>query len=322
MNSNLLEVQGLKTYFPIHSGLLRRESGSVKAVDDISFYVKKGESFGLVGESGCGKSTTGRSILRLIEPTEGKVLFEGKEISSMPKEQLRGIRKDMQIIFQDPFASLNPRHTVRKILEEPFIVHGIGNSKDRLDQVLQLMEHVGLNRSQLDRYPHQFSGGQRQRIAIARALALNPKLIVADEPVSALDVSIQSQILNLLKQLQRDFQLTYIFIAHDLSVVKHFCDRVAVMYLGRIVELTDKHELYRNPQHPYTQALLSAVPAPDPFVKNERIILEGDVPSPANAPQGCAFHTRCPAAMERCILERPKLLSTNEHHHVACHLYS
>ncbi|MCZ8514263.1 dipeptide ABC transporter ATP-binding protein [Paenibacillus filicis] len=322
MSPNLLEVQGLKTYFPIKTGLLQRESGSVKAVDDLSFFVKKGETFGLVGESGCGKSTTGRSLLRLIEPTNGKVMFDGQDITSMSEKELRRIRKDMQIVFQDPFASLNPRHTVRKILEEPFIVHGIGSKEDRLDRVLKLMEHVGLNPSQLNRYPHQFSGGQRQRIVIARALALNPKLIVADEPVSALDVSIQSQILNLLKQLQRQFQLTFIFIAHDLSVVKHFCDRVAVMYLGRIVELAEKRELYSNPKHPYTQALLSAVPVPDPFVKSERIILEGDVPNPAKAPQGCAFHTRCPSASERCRTERPGLLQLSEQHQVACHLYS
>ncbi|TVY08542.1 ABC transporter ATP-binding protein [Paenibacillus cremeus] len=322
MNPNLLEVHQLKTYFPIRAGLFRKEVGSVKAVDDISFHVKKGESFGLVGESGCGKSTTGRSILRLIEPSEGKVMFDGQEITSMSKEQLRLIRKDMQVVFQDPFASLNPRHTVRKILEEPYIVHGIGNAEERMERVLELMEHVGLNRSQLDRFPHQFSGGQRQRIVIARALALKPKLIVADEPVSALDVSIQSQIINLLKDLQKQFQLTYIFIAHDLSVVKHFCDRVAVMYLGRIVELADTKELYREPKHPYTQALLSAVPVPDPFTEKQRIILQGDVPSPANAPLGCAFHTRCPLATDRCKTERPQLKPVGAGHQVACHLYA
>lgn len=321
MTKHVLEVEHLKTYFPIRTGFWQRVTGHVKAVDDVSFSVREGETFGIVGESGCGKSTTGRSVLRLIEPTEGKVVFDGQDVTSATDSQLRDMRRNMQIVFQDPFASLNPRHSVRRILEEPFLVHGALSGKERLERVLELMNVVGLNSSQLDRYPHQFSGGQRQRIAIARALALNPKLIVADEPVSALDVSIQSQILNLMQELQRKFGLTYIFIAHDLSVIKHFCDRVAVMYLGRIVEMADKASLYREPKHPYTQALLSAAPIPDPFVRKERIILEGDVPSPSKAPQGCAFHTRCPAAFERCKHERPVVKDAAAGHQVACHLY-
>lgn len=322
MSLDLLEVKHLKKYYPIKGGLLGRDIGQVKAVDDISFTVKKGETLGLVGESGCGKSTTGRSLLRLIEPTEGQVLFEGKDVTAMGKEQLRKIRRDMQIIFQDPFASLNPRHTVERILEEPMVIHGIGNARERKQRVLQLLEVVGLSSYHAKRYPHQFSGGQRQRIGIARALAVNPKLIVADEPVSALDVSIQSQVLNLMQDLQKEFQLTYIFIAHDLSVVKHISDRVGVMYLGRIVELADKHCLYDHPKHPYTKALLSAVPIPDPDVKKERVILQGDVPSPANAPKGCAFHTRCPVAMDICKVDRPTFNDQGEGHFVACHLYN
>lgn len=322
MTQDLLEVKHLKKYYPIKGGLLGRDIGQVKAVDDISFTVKKGETLGLVGESGCGKSTTGRALLRLIEPTDGQVLFEGKDVTAMGKEQLRKIRRDMQIVFQDPFASLNPRHTVERILEEPMIIHGIGNAKERKQRVLQLLEVVGLSAYHAKRYPHQFSGGQRQRIGIARALAVNPKLIVADEPVSALDVSIQSQVLNLMQDLQKEFQLTYIFIAHDLSVVKHISDRVGVMYLGRIVELTDKERLYDNPMHPYTQALLSAVPIPDPDVKKERVILQGDVPSPANAPKGCAFHTRCPVAMDICKSDRPVFQDQGAGHYVACHLYN
>lgn len=322
MAEDLLEVKHLKKYYPIKGGLFGRDIGQVKAVDDISFTVKRGETLGLVGESGCGKSTAGRSLLRLIEPTEGQVLFEGKDVTAMGKEELRKIRRDMQIVFQDPFASLNPRHTVERILEEPMIIHGIGNSKERKQRILQLLDVVGLNSYHAKRYPHQFSGGQRQRIGIARALAVNPKLIVADEPVSALDVSIQSQVLNLMLDLQKEFQLTYIFIAHDLSVVKHISDRVGVMYLGRIVELTDKDRLYEQPRHPYTQALLSAVPIPDPDVKKERVILQGDVPSPANAPKGCAFHTRCPAVMDVCKTDRPALQDLGDGHFVACHLYN
>lgn len=322
MTQDLLEVKNLKKYYPINGGLLGKEIGQVKAVDDISFTVKKGETLGLVGESGCGKSTTGRSILRLIEPTDGQVMFNGKDVTAMSKEELRKIRRDMQIVFQDPFASLNPRHTVERILEEPMIVHGMGNAKERKERVQYLLEVVGLSAYHAKRYPHQFSGGQRQRIGIARALAVNPKLIVADEPVSALDVSIQSQVLNLLQDLQKEFDLTYIFIAHDLSVVKHISDRVGVMYLGRVVELAGKDELYNNPKHPYTQALLSAVPIPDPDAQIERIILQGDVPSPANAPKGCAFHTRCPVAMDVCKSERPVFQDIGEGHFVSCHLYN
>ncbi|PCN44519.1 dipeptide/oligopeptide/nickel ABC transporter ATP-binding protein [Brevibacillus laterosporus] len=319
---DLLVVNRLKKYYPITGGVFAREIGAVKAVDDVSFRVKRGETLGLVGESGCGKSTTGRSILRLIEPTSGEVLFEGKNVARMKREEVREIRRDMQIIFQDPFASLNPRHTVGKILEEPLIVHGINSSKERSKRVHELLEVVGLSSYHTGRYPHQFSGGQRQRIGIARALILNPKLIVADEPVSALDVSVQSQVLNLMQDLQKEFNLTYLFIAHDLSVVRHISDRVGVMYLGRIAELADKDELYKNPLHPYTKALLSAVPVADPDKKQERIILQGDLPSPANPPSGCTFHTRCPHVMDVCREKRPEMLASRENHLVACHLYS
>ncbi|QDX93232.1 dipeptide ABC transporter ATP-binding protein [Brevibacterium sp. JNUCC-42] len=319
---DLLVVNRLKKYYPITGGVFGKEIGAVKAVDDVSFVVKKGETLGLVGESGCGKSTTGRSILRLIEPTSGEVLFEGKDVAKMKMEEMRQIRKDMQIIFQDPFASLNPRHHVGKILEEPLIVHGVSSSKERSKRVHELLEVVGLSSYHAGRYPHQFSGGQRQRIGIARALILNPKLIVADEPVSALDVSVQSQVLNLMQDLQKEFNLTYLFIAHDLSVVRHISDRVGVMYLGRIAELADKDELYVNPLHPYTKALLSAVPVADPDKKQERIILQGDLPSPANPPSGCTFHTRCPHVMDVCKEKRPEMLKFGENHQVACHLYS
>lgn len=322
MSQNLLEVLNLKKYFPIKGGVLGREIGQVKAVDDVSFTVKQGETLGLVGESGCGKSTTGRSILRLIEPTDGKIFFEGKDITTLSADEMRKMRRDMQIVFQDPFASLNPRHTVEKILEEPLIVHGLGNSKERKERVHHLLQVVGLNGYHAKRYPHQFSGGQRQRIGIARALAVNPKLIVADEPVSALDVSIQSQVLNLMQDLQKEYNLTYIFIAHDLSVVRHISDRVGVMYLGRIVELADKDSLYENPKHPYTEALLSAVPIADPDITRERIILQGDVPSPANPPKGCTFHTRCPKVMDICRVERPVIKDVGNGHFVACHLYN
>ncbi|TCZ78838.1 dipeptide ABC transporter ATP-binding protein [Paenibacillus albiflavus] len=321
MEQELLQVNHLKKYFSIRGGIFSREIGQVKAVDDVSFTVRKGETLGLVGESGCGKSTTGRSILRLIQPTDGQVLFEGKDVTKMSADEVRRLRRDMQIVFQDPFASLNPRHTVGRILEEPLIVHRIGNAKERKERVMHLLEVVGLHTAYAKRYPHQFSGGQRQRIGIARALALNPKLIIADEPVSALDVSIQSQVLNLMQDLQREFDLTYIFIAHDLSVVKHISDRVGVMYLGRMVELADKNRLYNTPKHPYTQALLSAVPNIDPDVKKERIVLQGDVPSPSNAPQGCAFHTRCALAMDSCKSIRPEWKAVGEGHFVACHLY-
>ncbi|TVY05675.1 ABC transporter ATP-binding protein [Paenibacillus cremeus] len=319
--NNLLEIKGLKKYFPIKSGGFGRTTRFVKAVDDVSFEVKEGETLGIVGESGCGKSTTGRSIIQLIEPSEGTVLFQGKDMTKLKGGELRAMRRDLQIIFQDPYASLNPRMTVGAILEEPLIIHGLGSAAERKQRVLEILNIVGLTPHHYNRYPHEFSGGQRQRIGIARALITRPKLIVADEPVSALDVSIQSQILNLMKELQEQFKLTYIFISHDLSVVRHISDRVGVMYLGRLVELADKHELYSNPQHPYTQALLSAVPHPDPRKTPERIILTGDVPSPANPPSGCAFHTRCSACMDICKTERPQMKKTKDGHAVACHLY-
>jgi len=321
MTETILKVENLKKHFPIYGGILKKTVGYVKAVDGISFEVKKGETLSLVGESGCGKSTTGRAVLRLVEPTEGKVFFEGENLLALNQEQMRQKRKDLQIVFQDPFASLNPRHTVQKILEEPYLVHQLGNRAERKESVYQLLETVGLNKEQAKRYPHQFSGGQRQRIGIARALTLRPKLIVADEPVSALDVSIQSQVLNLMEDLQEQFNLTYIFISHDLSVVRHISDRVGVMYLGNLVELADKHELYGQPLHPYTQALLSAVPEPDPDLKRERIILSGDVPSPSNPPHGCKFHTRCKYKMDICEKEEPKFIDVGNGHFVACHLH-
>ncbi len=317
----ILEVKGLKKYFDIKGGVFGKKVGEVKAVDDVSFTVYEGEILGIVGESGCGKSTTGKSILRLIEPSEGEVIFDGKDVTKLDAEEMRKLRRDMQIIFQDPYASLNPRHTIEKIISEPLLVHGIGDKESRKQKVQELLETVGLSAYHASRYPHQFSGGQRQRIGIARALAVNPKLVICDEPVSALDVSVQSQILNLMDDLKKEFKLTYLFIAHDLSVVKHISDRVGVMYLGRMVELAEKDELYENPMHPYTKALLSAVPVPDPDEKNERMILEGDVPSPSNPPTGCAFHTRCPECMEVCKTDRPEFKETTDNHFVACHLY-
>ena len=321
MSDELLVVSNLKKYYPITGGVLGSQVGVVKAVDDVSFSIRRGETLGLVGESGCGKSTTGRSLLRLIEPTSGEIRFDGVDVTALKADEMRKMRRDMQIVFQDPFASLNPRHNIGKILEEPLIVHGMGTSAERKKRVEQMLEVVGLNSYHARRYPHQFSGGQRQRIGIARALMLHPKLIVADEPVSALDVSIQSQVLNLMQDLQREMGLTYLFIAHDLSVVRHISDRVGVMYLGRIVELAESRQLYIKPLHPYTQALLSAVPVPDPDDVRERIILQGDVPSPANPPSGCSFHTRCPHATEECQTVRPAFQDVGDGHFVACHLY-
>ncbi|KAB2334657.1 dipeptide ABC transporter ATP-binding protein [Cytobacillus depressus] len=321
MSELLLEVSGLKKYFPITGGLLGGVKGEVKAVDDVSFHVRKGETLGIVGESGCGKSTTGRLLMRLIEASDGKIVFEDKEITSMSMSELRKIRRDIQMVFQDPYASLNPRHTVEKILEEPLIVHGIGTKEERKRRVHEMLEVVGLSSYHARRYPHQFSGGQRQRIGIAKALMTKPKLIIADEPVSALDVSIQAQVLNLMKDIQKEFGLTYIFISHDLGVVRHISDRVGVMYLGRLIELADSEELYENPKHPYTKVLLSAVPTPDPDIKRETILIKGELPSPANPPLGCAFHTRCSECMDICKTTRPVGQGENGHF-VACHLYN
>lgn len=321
LEDTLLKVENLKKYFPINKSVLGKTTSWVKAVDDVSFEIKRGETFGLVGESGCGKSTTGRSILRLIEPTSGKVFLGDKEISILEPEELRKTRKDMQIIFQDPFASLNPRHTVGKILEEPLIVQGIQNKKQRVESVKEILRVVGLDNYHAKRYPHQFSGGQRQRVGIARALILRPKIIIGDEPVSALDVSTQAQVLNLLQSLQEEFKLTYLFIAHDLGVVKHISDRVGVMYLGKMVELTTSSNLYKKPLHPYTKALLSAVPVLDTNARKERIILQGDIPDASDPPKGCSFHTRCRYCMDLCRVEQPKFIEKESGHFVACHLY-
>ncbi|WP_335872497.1 ABC transporter ATP-binding protein [Bacillus sp. 2205SS5-2] len=322
MTEVLLQVEDLKKNFPIKGGFLGKTVNEVKAVDGVSFTVNKGETLGIVGESGCGKSTTGRMLMRLIEPTGGRVRFEDQEITNLSKGDLRKLRRDMQMVFQDPFASLNPRHNVEKILEEPLIVHGIGTKEERIKRVHELLEIVGLSSYHAKRYPHQFSGGQRQRIGIARALMTKPKLIIADEPVSALDVSIQSQVLNLMEDLQKEFGLTYIFIAHDLGVVRHISDRVAVMYLGKVVEIANSEDLYDNPKHPYTQALLSAVPIPDPQYKRESIILQGDIPSPSNPPSGCAFHTRCPYKLDVCSVKQPALTKQEDGHFAACHLFT
>ncbi|MEA3338906.1 MAG: dipeptide ABC transporter ATP-binding protein [Chloroflexota bacterium] len=319
---NLIKVRNLVKYFPVRGGALQRVQGWVKAVDDVSFDIRAGETLGLVGESGCGKTTIGHSILRLIEPTSGEVMFENQDLLAMRANDLKDMRREMQIIFQDPYSCLDPRSQIGGIIGEALYIHGIKDKQERRRRVLEIMATVGLAEDHIRRYPHEFSGGQRQRIGIARALVLRPKFIVCDEPVSALDVSIQSQVLNLLRQLQREFNLTYLFIAHNMSVVEHISDRVAVMYLGKIVELTNRVELYRNPLHPYTQALMSAIPIPDPDFKREQIILEGDVPSPINPPSGCRFHPRCPIAEEICSHEIPPLrpLPGNEEHQVACHL--
>lgn len=318
----LLEVRGLQKHFPIKTGFFNKTTGYVKAVDGVSLEVFPGETLGIVGESGCGKSTTGRSILRLLEPTAGEVWFDGQDLAKLGKEPMRRMRKDIQMIFQDPYASLNPRKTIKQTLLEPLEVHGIGTGKERLKTVEEIIEIVGLSKEHLNRHPHDFSGGQRQRIGIARALVVKPKLIIADEPVSALDVSIQSQILNLLKDLKKEFNLTLIFISHDLSVVKHICDRVGVMYLGHMVEVTDKQKLFNHPSHPYTQALLSALPVTKPDAKRERIILQGDLPSPANPPSGCAFHPRCRHAIDTCKTKEVELRDIDSGHYVACHLFN
>lgn len=320
MSTPFLEVKSLSKRFPIKGGIFGREVASVKAVSDVSLSIRKGETLGLVGESGCGKSTLGRCAIRLLEPSSGQIFLEGKDITGFKGEELRALRRKMQIIFQDPYASLNPRMTVGKIIGEPLVIHGIGDSKkDRLDRVAQLVETVGLRKEAIHRYPHEFSGGQRQRIGIARALAVNPELIVCDEPVSALDVSIQAQVINLLMDLQQKLGLTYLFIAHDLKVVEHISNRVAVMYLGRVVELAEADKLYKNPQHPYTQALLSAIPVPKVGVaQTQRIILRGDVPSPVNPPSGCHFNPRCPIVADECKVKDPVLKSTSAEHEVRC----
>ena len=318
----LLEVSHLKMYFPVTAGLIfQRAVAQIKAVDDISFFVRRGETLGLVGESGCGKTTTGRCILQLYKPTGGEVIFDGRNLITLSTRQMRQMRRQMQVIFQDPFSSLNPRMTAGNIIGEPLVVHGLVKSKvEYRERVGELLQNVGLNPYMADRFPHEFSGGQRQRIGVARALSVDPQLIVCDEPVSALDVSIQAQVINLLEDLQERFTLTYLFIAHDLSVVRHISDRVAVMYLGRIVEIADRNEIYQNPLHPYTKALLSAVPIPDPVIdaQRERIILSGEVPSPLNPPRGCVFHPRCPIVMDDCSRVIPELREVEPGHWAAC----
>ena len=322
-NDVLVEVENLKMYFPITRGIVfQRHVGDIKAVDGLTFDVRRGETLGLVGESGCGKSTTGRAILQLHRPTEGHVRFEGQELTTLRADNLRRMRRRMQMIFQDPYASLDPRMTVGNIIGEPFEVHNILSRRERRERVQELLEIVGLNPYFVNRYPHEFSGGQRQRIGVARALAVQPEFIVCDEPISALDVSIQAQVINLLEELQEEFSLTYLFIAHDLSVVRHISNRIAVMYLGKLAELADRSTLYHNPLHPYTKALLSAVPIPDPHVEDvrRRVILQGDVPSPANPPEGCNFCTRCPSKIDICESEEPEWRQVDEGHWVACHL--
>lgn len=317
----LLKVENLVKHFPIMKGILiQRQVAAVHAVDNVSFEVRRGETVGLVGESGCGKSTTGRAILQLHKPTSGKVLFEGNDLVKMKGETLRKMRRKMQMIFQDPYASLNPRMTIGEIIGEPLLIHNLASRKESEEKVEELLKLVGLNPAYANRYPHEFSGGQRQRVGVARALSLQPSLIVCDEPISALDVSIQAQVINLLEDLQAQFNLTYLFIAHDLSMVRHISNRVAVMYLGKMVELADRDELFRNPLHPYTRALMSAIPIPNPRLKRERIILKGDVPSPLNPPKGCRFHPRCPIAEAHCAEEEPQMIEKTPGHSVACWL--
>ncbi|NLW71884.1 MAG: ATP-binding cassette domain-containing protein [Chloroflexi bacterium] len=319
-NEVLIRVEDLKVHFPIYRGVIRRQVGAVKAVDGVSFSVKKGETVGLVGESGCGKTTTGRAIIKLYEPTAGKVFFKDTELTSLNNEEMRHMRKDMQMIFQDPYASLNPRMTLRDIVGEPLLAFGLASGKEIDERVAELLKMVRLSPDFMLRYPHEFSGGQRQRIGIARSIAMNPSFVICDEPISALDVSIQAQIINLFEDLQRDLNLTYLFIAHDLSMVRHISDRVAVMYLGIIAEMADRNEIYNNPLHPYTKALLSAIPVADPvyYETRKRIVLEGDVPSPANPPSGCRFRTRCPIADAHCAEERPEFREITSGHFVAC----
>jgi len=325
-NNLLLDVKDLKMYFPIERGFFRSKLvGYVRAVDGVTFYIREGETLGLVGESGCGKTTTARVILRAYEPTAGEVWFADRNlgrvnIPTLEKQQVKQLRQNMQMIFQDPYSSLNPRMTLLQIVGEPLLVNGVARGSELRDRVAELLKVVGLRSEYMSRYPHAFSGGQRQRIGVARALALNPQLVVCDEPVSALDVSIQAQILNLLQDLQEQFHLTYLFISHDLSVVEHISDRVAVMYVGKLAELTDRETLYRNPLHPYSQALISAIPVPNPKVRKKRILLKGDVPSPLNPPPGCRFHTRCPIAVDKCSLEEPVFREVEQGHWVACHL--
>lgn len=315
---DLIQVKNLVKYFPVRGGVLQRIMGWVQAVDDVSFSVREGETLGLVGKSGCGKTTVGRTLLRLVEPTAGSVLLDGQDVFKLRANELKVMRRNMQIIFQDPYASLDPRMPIGKSIAEGLRIHKIGTARERFDTVIEMLRIVGMEDYHARRYPHEFSGGQRQRIGIARALALRPKFIVADEPVSALDVSIQSQVLNILKSLQKDFGLTYLFIAHNLSVVEHISDQVAVMYLGKMVEMASRVEFFRNPLHPYTQALMSAIPIPDPTIKRERIILQGDVPSPLNPPGGCRFHPRCPVAMDHCKVEEPPFREASTGHWVAC----
>jgi oligopeptide/dipeptide ABC transporter ATP-binding protein len=323
MGEKLLQVENLRKWFTIEGDTwFAKNQSVVKAVDDISFYINKGETLGLVGESGCGKSTAGRVILQLLEATEGEILLEGENLAALSTRQLKNKRKDMQIVFQDPYASLNPRLKVRKIIEEPMTIHLKLSKEERMEKVKQILHDVGLNEAYMDRYPHEFSGGQRQRIGIARALAVQPKLIIMDEPVSALDVSVQAQVLNLIQDLQAKYGLTYLFITHNLSVVKHISNRIAVMYLGKIVEVADRDQFFEDTKHPYSKALISAIPEPGIKNRSERIILKGDLPSPVNPPSGCHFHTRCPFVMERCITEIPDLVDVGESHFVACHLHN
>ena len=329
-DNTLMEVKGLKKFFPIQKGLLRRTVGHVKAVDDVNFFVREGETLGLVGESGCGKSTAGRSIIRLYEPTEGQIFFKSRLLGSdgnpkmvnlldLKPDEMKLIRREISMVFQDPINSLNPRMTVSDIVAEPMVIHGLDNGRETEEVIIRLLERVGLRPDHLRRYPHEFSGGQRQRIGIARALSLNPRLVICDEPVSALDVSIQAQTLNLLQDLQKDFNLSYIFVAHDLSVVQHISDRVAVMYVGKVAEIATAEELYSHPLHPYTEALLSAVPKPDPLYKSERIVMQGDVADPSNPPSGCYFHPRCRYAQEICKTTLPEFRELKPDHFVACH---